>query len=100
MKPANIAVAPAEVDNARKFFQFSGSYYVSSDTAVVAMASDASIFLDSAEVMLDKLIAEFSVDVPLADQSMIFGIRHFVEMAKNLCEAVQADLERVERARK
>lgn len=94
MRPENIAVTPAEADDARKFFQFSGTYNVSSDTSTEAMASDASCFLDSAEAMLNKLIAEFGVDVPLADQSMIFGIRHFVEMAKNLCEAVQADLER------
>ncbi|MBE1159637.1 hypothetical protein [Dyella acidiphila] len=94
MKPENIAVTPAETDNARKFFQFSGTYNVSSDTSAESMASDASVFLDSAEAMLNKLILGFCADVPLEDQSMIFGIRHFVEMAKNLCEAVQADLER------
>lgn len=94
MKPENIAVVSAKADKAHKFFQFSGTYNVSLDTSTEAMAIDASCFLYSAEAMLNKLISEFSENVSLEDQSMIFGIRHFVEMAKNLCEAVQTDLEK------
>ncbi|GLQ98337.1 hypothetical protein [Dyella mobilis] len=97
MRPENIAVIPAEADQARKFFQFAGTYNVSSDTSAEAMASDASCFLESVEAMLNKLILGFSSDVPLEDQSMIFGIRHFVEMANNLCQEIRADLERVRR---
>lgn len=77
----------------RDFYKFAGTYHVSSDTSAEDMASDASCFLDSAEAMVNSLIDGFSADVALEDQSMIFGIRHFVSMAKNLCQAVQSDLE-------
>ena len=88
---ANESVATQQ--QGREFYKFAGTYHVSSDTSAEDMASDASCFLDSAEAMTNKLIDGFSADVPPEDQSMIFGIRHFVSMAKNLCQAVQNDLE-------
>jgi hypothetical protein len=77
----------------REFFKFAGTYCIAPGMSAEKMASDAACFLDSAEAMVNKLIDGFSADIALDDQSMIFGIRHFVTMAKNLCEAVQFDIE-------
>lgn len=74
------------------FFEFAGSYYVAQGTSAEGMVSDAGCFLDSAEAMVNKVIDTFGHDVPPDDQSMIFGIRHFVTMAKNLCIAAHEEL--------
>lgn len=76
-----------------EFFKFCGKYHVAPDTSPEQMASDAACFLDSAEAIVNALIEGFVPAVSVEDQSMIFGVRHFVVMAKNLCQAVQTELQ-------
>jgi predicted transcriptional regulator len=75
-----------------EFFKFAGSYYVSLDASAEEMVGDAGCFLDSAEAIVNKVIDNFGPDVQPEDQAVIFGIRHFVTMAKNLCIAAHGEL--------
>jgi hypothetical protein len=87
----------ANTEQGREFFKFSGAYRIAPDTSAEDMSSDAACFLDSAEAITNKLIDGFGHNVSLEDQSMIFAIRHFVTMAKNLCMAAHEELEAASR---
>ena len=82
-----------EVTQQRQFFEFSGSYCVAQQTTTDGMASDAASLLECAEAMTQRIIDCPSGNLSTGDQAILFGIKHFITMAKNLCESVQSDLE-------